>query len=227
MHGRLCCISYDVGDFVFSFAAERAVEGLGWLALRGGDGGRQHERGGHAAARRHRLASAIALLYMPRVSGSGVRVVTRSMAAARRAQRQQRFRARYASDEAFRREHRLRSRLYGLLRQMARTNGAGRGMPRLSFVGCSARHLARHLEAQFAPGMRWSGYGREWTLDHVRPVASFDRRDARAMARCHHFSNLRPCSARENLLKGSLYQGSRWYGGRRRRRPRRSSTPRY
>lgn len=152
----------------------------------------------------------------PRVRSTAV--VTRSVSRLRRERRQQRFRARYACDEAFRREHRARSQLYGLVRRMSRSGGFCPGMPRLPFVGCSARHLARHLERQFAPGMLWSSYGEAWVLDHVRPVASFDRRDARAMARCHHFTNLRPCSARDNLLKGSFYQGVRWYSGRRRRR---------
>ena len=60
-------------------------------------------------------------------------------------------------------------------------------------IGCSKRDLVAHIEAQFKPGMSWGNYGiGGWEMDHLKPCASFDLKDAEQLRACFHFTNLRP-----------------------------------
>jgi len=76
----------------------------------------------------------------------------------------------------------------------------------------SARNLedARlHIEGKFKDGMTWDNWGRgwgcrrEWHLDHIKPLASFDLTDPEQMAVACHYSNLQPLWAKDNLVKGA------------------------
>ena len=69
-------------------------------------------------------------------------------------------------------------------------------------VGCSKPQLIEHIEAQFEPGMSWDNYGvAGWEMNHLKPCASFDLKDAAQLRDCFHFTNLRPRWQADNRAK--------------------------
>lgn len=83
----------------------------------------------------------------------------------------------------------------------------------IDLLGCSIEQFIAHLESLFQPGMNWQNHGRDpgqWSIDHVRPCASFDLTDKTQVAECFHYSNLRPLWHSENCSKQSLFNGKRW-----------------
>jgi hypothetical protein len=81
-------------------------------------------------------------------------------------------------------------------------------------LGAPIEIIRAHIEAQFIGGMSWSNWGRgwhgarEWHLDHIRPLASFDLTDPDQLAAASHYTNLQPLWAVENLKKGSKHDVS-------------------
>lgn len=81
-------------------------------------------------------------------------------------------------------------------------------------LGASIEVIRAYIEAQFSDGMTWSNWGRgwhsarEWHLDHIRPLASFDLTDPDQLAAASHYTNLQPLWAVENLKKGSKHDVS-------------------
>lgn len=100
-------------------------------------------------------------------------------------------RAREARDPGYR----LRSRLSSALSIFVR--GALIG-PRKSYraigrhLGIGEAEFVAHLVGQFKPGMTRENYGKVWELDHVCKVADFDHCDPAQVAKCWHYSNIRP-----------------------------------
>ena len=72
-------------------------------------------------------------------------------------------------------------------------------------IGCSALALRNWLSYQFEEGMNWNNYG-EWHIDHVIPCASFNLEDPEQQKICHHWTNLQPLWAVDNLRKGDKYE---------------------
>jgi Uri superfamily endonuclease len=71
----------------------------------------------------------------------------------------------------------------------------------ISYVGCTAAQLRKHLERQFQPGMTWQNHG-EWHIDHIIPLAAFDFAAFPAQIKqAEHYTNLRPMWAAENISK--------------------------
>lgn len=74
--------------------------------------------------------------------------------------------------------------------------------------GCSVEAFRSHIESQFRDGMTWDNWGRgwggarEWHLDHIRPLASFDLTDLKQVAEACHYTNIQPLWASENRSKG-------------------------
>jgi hypothetical protein len=75
--------------------------------------------------------------------------------------------------------------------------------------GCTWAELTIHIEKQFTSHMSWSNYG-DWHIDHIRPCASFDLTNDAQVRQCFCYTNLQPLWAKENLAKGSQWQGSRY-----------------
>lgn len=73
-------------------------------------------------------------------------------------------------------------------------------------IGCSFDEFALHMSKQFKEGMTWENR-REWHIDHIIPVSSFDLSDAEQAKKAFHWSNCQPLWAKENLLKGSKLTG--------------------
>lgn len=64
--------------------------------------------------------------------------------------------------------------------------------------------VARHIEAQFLPGMGWHNRT-DWHIDHKRPVAAFEIPQAQSneFAECFALGNLQPLWATDNIKKGA------------------------
>lgn len=77
-------------------------------------------------------------------------------------------------------------------------------------VGYSVDELMSHLESKFKGGMTWDNYGKYWHVDHIKPVVMFNYecQDDDEFKECWALNNLQPLYARENLSKGSKYNGS-------------------
>lgn len=61
-----------------------------------------------------------------------------------------------------------------------------------SYVGYSRDDIVSHLERQFARGMSWENYGKEWEVDHILPLSSFDMGDPEQVKFAWALANLRP-----------------------------------
>lgn len=83
-----------------------------------------------------------------------------------------------------------------------------KAMKTAALIGCSIKHLLRHLESQFEPGMNWQNMGRlGWHIDHIIPCAAFDLNRPDHQRECFHFTNLRPMWEKQNLVRGSKVDG--------------------
>ncbi len=98
----------------------------------------------------------------------------------------------------------------------------------LKSIGCSRQELKEHLEKQFKEGMNWDNYGpgyeidphthlpikidgkivrkKQWQIDHIRPVSSFNLTNPEDVSKINHYSNLRPLWAEENASKSWVYE---------------------
>jgi endogenous inhibitor of DNA gyrase (YacG/DUF329 family) len=94
-----------------------------------------------------------------------------------------------------------------------KAKGRGKGGSSFKKLGYSPKQLMNHLERQFTEEMNWENYGSFWHIDHIVPQAampykSMNDKNFRAV---WALSNLRPLSAVENLSKGSLHEGKRYF----------------
>lgn len=89
--------------------------------------------------------------------------------------------------------------------------GQSKGRSMTDLIGAPIETVRAHIEAQFRDGMSWGNCGRgwhgarEWHLDHIRPLASFDLTDPAQLQEACHYTNLQPLWAVENLKKGALH----------------------
>ena len=66
-------------------------------------------------------------------------------------------------------------------------------------LGYSAVQLKHHLEKLFKEGMSWGNYGKEWEIDHILPLTSFD--NSSTPKEVNALSNLQPLWKEENRHK--------------------------
>jgi len=87
----------------------------------------------------------------------------------------------------------------------------------LSSLDYSINDLKKHIEDQFEPWMNWDNWGKyikskwddndqstwKWQIDHIIPQSSlkYESMEEENFKKCWALSNLRPLSAKENLLK--------------------------
>lgn len=73
-------------------------------------------------------------------------------------------------------------------------------------LGCTVSEARAYLESLFHLGMTWDNHGVDgWHIDHVRPLASFDRSDPDWQREAFHYTNLQPLWAADNIAKGARY----------------------
>jgi len=117
----------------------------------------------------------------------------------------ERFEYLYANDLVFRLKHVLRSRVRKVVKRAQRYSEHT-----LDWLGCTPLELIAHLEKQWQRGMSWSNYGcgvGQWSIDHIRPCASFDLLRADHRAACFHYTNLQPLWHIDNILKNDRWDG--------------------
>ena len=131
----------------------------------------------------------------------------RAWGAKNREHTRDRYRQKLRENPQFRVAHNLRVRLRIALRRFR----AGKATSAVLNVGCTIADVVEHIEAQWLPGMSWENYGNkkgQWSLDHIRPLSSFDLTDPAQQAAAVHFSNLQPLWHEENLRKWASYTPS-------------------
>lgn len=96
--------------------------------------------------------------------------------------------------------------------------GKGKSQATADLLGAPIEYVRKHIEGQFRDGMSWANYGRgwagakQWHLDHIQPLASFDLTDPKQLAVACHYTNLQPLWAVENLKKGASNGGFGYWG---------------
>ena len=98
-------------------------------------------------------------------------------------------------------------------------DGRKNGESILKYLQYSMQDLKEHFESLFEPWMNWSNQGKYykniwddndqttwvWNLDHIIPQSEFNytSMDDRSFRDCWALSNLRPYSAKQNILDGA------------------------
>lgn len=91
----------------------------------------------------------------------------------------------------------LRRRLNVALRKNYKAGSA------VSDLGCSMEQFKLYLESKFQAGMTWDNYGKEWHIDHIRPLANYDLTDRQVFLQLAHYTNLQPLWAADNIRKSN------------------------
>jgi hypothetical protein len=124
-------------------------------------------------------------------------------------------RKRMANDPSFK----LRKRISGQIRDhMKRFGSSKNGKSILNFIPYAIKDLRIHLENQFEPWMTWDNYGVynsktwdnddpttwTWNIDHIIPQYKLPCQSMEEdnFKKCWALENLRPMSAKQNLLDG-------------------------
>ena len=103
---------------------------------------------------------------------------------------------------------RLRVSLGNTLRSNLRCQGATKSDHTMVLTGCSVEFLRKYIEDRFIDGMSWGNYGRKgWSIDHIKPCASFDLTKPEEQRACFHYTNLQPLWEPDNVRKSSHYNG--------------------
>lgn len=68
-------------------------------------------------------------------------------------------------------------------------------------LGCNLKEFKNYIESKFKIGMTWDNYGKEWHIDHIKPLNSFDLTNKEQLLTCCHFTNTQPLWEQENLRK--------------------------
>ena len=107
---------------------------------------------------------------------------------------------RYATDPGFKLKKRLLNGIYNYLK-----NNKNDGIVKL--LPYTMDELKTHLELQFDNSMNWTNYGSYWSLDHIRPISSFDIIDENSedFLKCWGLSNLQPLENLKNFEKRDKY----------------------
>ncbi len=107
----------------------------------------------------------------------------------------------------------VRSRIYHCLKE---SKG---GLSVLKYLGYSMEDLKKHLESLFEPWMNWQNWGSyrletwddndpstwTWQIDHIIPHSEllYDSMEHPNFKKCWGMNNLRPLSAKQNVLDGT------------------------
>ncbi len=125
------------------------------------------------------------------------------------------IRNRIAKDQAYK----LHKNISQYIRVILKNNGSSkRGKSMLKYIGYSMKDLKNHIESQFESWMNWNNWGKynsktwndndqstwAWNIDHIKPVSKFNylSMEDTEFIECWALSNLRPLSAKQNILDG-------------------------
>lgn len=123
---------------------------------------------------------------------------------------------RYKNDPSYR----LRNIVSASVRQVLKTNNSSKnGNSIVQYLGYTIDELKVYLENQFEPWMTWDNHGIynpntwddnvsatwTWQIDHIIPHSKFQytSMEDQAFLDCWALSNLRPYSAKQNIIDGN------------------------
>jgi 5-methylcytosine-specific restriction endonuclease McrA len=97
------------------------------------------------------------------------------------------------------------------LKEFLRVQGIQKDRSSSKYFNFTPRQLQEHLESHFTPEMNWDNYGSYWHIDHVIPLAFYNIKDSSdpIIKEAWKLENLMPLEAKENMRKGSNYNGVR------------------
>lgn len=98
--------------------------------------------------------------------------------------------------------YQMQKRISRGIRHAVSNHSARGGLRTLAMLGYTKEDLLRHIEKQFFGGMSWQNMDR-WHIDHIVPIASFDKSSPDWFVKAWGLPNLRPIWARENMTKNS------------------------
>lgn len=102
----------------------------------------------------------------------------------------------------------IRCNLQATLNRAIKSQNAHKSGRTMELVGCTVDFLKKYIESKFTKGMTWDNYGRKgWSMDHIKPCASFNLIDHREQKICFHYTNLQPLLEPDNVRKSSWYNG--------------------
>lgn len=101
------------------------------------------------------------------------------------------------TDFTFKLKHILRSNLNKRLKKGVKNNRT------IKYVGCTISFLIKWFEFLFDNNMTLKNHGTYWHIDHILPCSHFNLENQEMIYICYNWTNLRPCNASENLLKGN------------------------
>ena len=114
-----------------------------------------------------------------------------------------RFRNRFKSDVGFRAKFYARKRAKDAVkRHIQSKQWKWNTHPVSQLIGCTSAFLKSYLEQRFVAGMTWDNMGKDWHIDHIKPLASANGNIAK-IKKLSHYTNLQPMFAAENLSKGA------------------------
>ena len=106
-------------------------------------------------------------------------------------------RERRKNDPNFKLDNNLRGRVYNALHSQKLI----KSRKTFDLIGCSVSFLKSYLAERFVDGMSWDNYGKEWEIDHIKPVSKFDLSDKEEQLKCFHYFNLQPLWRKDNRNK--------------------------
>lgn len=77
----------------------------------------------------------------------------------------------------------------------------------VSDLGCTIDFLKQYIESKWQGEMSWDNWGtckwgvRNWQIDHIIPLASFDLTNMEQFKKANHYTNLQPLWWQDNLSK--------------------------
>lgn len=112
------------------------------------------------------------------------------------------------TDPLFKMGMALRNQINSALKK----NGYKKNSRTYYLLGTDFLSIKKHIEDQFTDGMTWSNHGKgydKWNYDHSIPLATAQTEEE--LIKLFHFSNLKPMWWIDNISKGSLHNGKRYY----------------
>jgi hypothetical protein len=110
-------------------------------------------------------------------------------------------------------EYKIYCKLQGGVSNALKNQGMRKSERTMSLVGCTAIEFLKYLESLWKIGMTWENYGKrkeDWSIDHIKPCASFNLLEIDEQKKCFHFTNLQPLWNKENWSKNSWYNGKKY-----------------
>lgn len=116
-------------------------------------------------------------------------------------------------------EYNIRRIISASVYSMIKSQGSSKGGSIVNYLPFTIRELKEHLENQFEPWMNWGNHGKydatiwddndpatwTWNIDHVTPQSDlpYSSMEEENFKKCWALSNLRPLSAKQNMLDGA------------------------